>query len=74
MKGILEGIEYLHLNGFVHRDITPGNVIYEKSIKKVKIIDLSTCKDTKFQPHRKLLTLTGNDIYRAPEMFDRTYS
>jgi len=48
MKGILEGIEYLHLNGFVHRDITPGNVIYEKSIRKIKIIDLSTCKDTKF--------------------------
>ncbi|EAR85317.1 Serine/Threonine kinase domain protein (macronuclear) [Tetrahymena thermophila SB210] len=73
MNGLLEGIDYLHQQGFIHRDISSSNVIYDRDCKKVKIIDLSTCKDNKFSPHRKLLTVIGNDIYRAPEMFEGAY-
>ncbi|KAL4492449.1 hypothetical protein ABPG72_005584 [Tetrahymena utriculariae] len=73
MNGLIEGIDFLHQQGFIHRDISSSNVIYDRDCKKVKIIDFSTCKDNKFSPHRKLLTVIGNDIYRAPEMFEGAY-
>lgn len=57
----------------MHRDISSSNVIYDRDCKKVKIIDLSTCKDCKFSPHKKLLTEIGNDLFRAPEMFEGVY-
>lgn len=38
-SSILEGVEYLHLNGVCHRDLKPENLLLEKNFNGVKIID-----------------------------------
>jgi len=30
MKGILEGLEIMHVNGIMHRDLKPENILMRK--------------------------------------------
>lgn len=39
IKEILIGLEYAHSKGIFHRDIKPQNIIIDKQIQTVKIID-----------------------------------
>lgn len=43
LKGILEGISYIHKNNFFHRDLKPHNILISKgsdnSVKDVRISD-----------------------------------
>lgn len=68
----LEGLEFIHKNGIVHRDISPENLmIYKDQFGefKVKIIDLGIAKTTGLVDHH--LTQTGMFLgklkYCSPE-------
>jgi len=39
---ILSGLDHLHSMGYVHRDVRPKNIIVDKDIDYLKIIDLGT--------------------------------
>ncbi|HUV84827.1 MAG TPA: protein kinase [Methanosarcinales archaeon] len=64
MKGIAEGLRFLHEKGIIHRDMKPGNVLIDEDMTP-KITDLGTARiqDT--------ITMTkgiGTPAYVAPEI------
>lgn len=73
VRNVLSGIQALHDNGYIHRDIDPSNIMITDR-GKVKLIDLGIAKkiDTMQQPDEQHLTSTGQFIgkaaYAAPEL------
>lgn len=74
MKGILEGINYIHKNNIMHRDLKPENIMFKNKNDLNSIIigdfgiadDISCCGG--------IGTRCGTLIYMAPEMSsDRPY-
>ena len=70
MKGILQGVHYLHITKkIIHRDLKPRNIMLmegERDLSKVKIIDFGVaCEETSDQmvDGRQ----AGTKIYQPPE-------
>ncbi len=59
---ILSAVNYLNILGLSHKDIKPGNIIYNKNKKICKLIDLDMCV-LEFQDKKYVGTLK----YSAPE-------
>lgn len=64
---ILEGLLFIHKNGFVHRDIHPGNVLVDASLR-VHVIDLGITRKVK-EGQTKDTQVLGTVGYAAPEQF-----
>ena len=67
---ICDGLSQLHINGIVHRDIKPGNVMITDD-GTVKIIDYSISRLIKPE-QRKDTTVLGTAGYASPEQFGFT--
>ena len=67
---ICDGLSQLHINGIVHRDIKPGNVMITDD-GMVKIIDYSISRLIKPE-QRKDTTVLGTAGYASPEQFGFT--
>ena len=67
---ICDGLSQLHINGIVHRDIKPGNVMITDG-GTVKIIDYSISRLIKPE-QRKDTTVLGTAGYASPEQFGFT--
>ena len=50
MKNILEGLSYIHENGYIHRDIKPSNVMVSDNFQKIKLIDFGYCRKVEGRP------------------------
>jgi len=45
MREILKGLNYLHHNGIMHRNLKPENVILSETTEEIKITDYALSKE-----------------------------
>ena len=70
MRQVLQGIQYLHAQGIVHRDLKLENIVLLDNSRMpcVKIVDFGLSKCT--SEDGQLQTLCGSPQYLAPEMLN----
>ena len=65
MIQMVEGLKYIHRNGFLHRDIKPENIfISERTPTNIVLGDLGL-----LSPIEAIGRMAGTNIYRAPEVY-----
>nr|XP_019050164.1 CMGC/CDK protein kinase [Kwoniella bestiolae CBS 10118]OCF29094.1 CMGC/CDK protein kinase [Kwoniella bestiolae CBS 10118] len=73
MKQILEGMDYIHANNFIHRDIKTANILVDKH-GQIKIADFGLARtwthDALMPPHlsNEYTNMVVTRWYRAPEL------
>ena len=65
---ILVGLEYLHLNNIIHRDIKLENIRFAKqgAVDHIRLYDFGSA--TFYRGGDKIFEMQGNPQYAAPEM------
>lgn len=73
LRGVLQGLAYLHQNGIVHRDIKPQNILIDKQGNRTitKIADFGLAKRLTANQSASV-HLMGTMEYMAPEQFNPT--
>jgi hypothetical protein len=66
LRGVCEGVAYLHDHGIVHRDLKPGNLFLEKGV--VKIGDYGLSKFISASQRSGHTESVGTVYYMAPEV------
>uniref|UniRef100_A0ACD5YVT6 Uncharacterized protein n=1 Tax=Avena sativa TaxID=4498 RepID=A0ACD5YVT6_AVESA len=70
IKGICEGIQYLHDNNIVHLDLKPDNILLDENMSpKICDFGLSRCFGEN-QSHDTTKNIEGTPGYIAPELID----
>ncbi|MBN1446168.1 MAG: serine/threonine protein kinase [Candidatus Omnitrophica bacterium] len=59
------GLDYIHRNGIVHKDMSPSNILVSYSLEKIKITDFGLARKTGFM--QKDNGSGGTEGYIAPE-------
>jgi len=67
LKGIINGLLYLHSRNIMHRDITPDNIMIDKNYV-VKITDFGISKICNLDEFSKG-TIVGKSDYASPEIY-----
>jgi serine/threonine protein kinase len=63
---VLRGLQYLHSQGVIHRDIKGENILLTKQ-GIVKLVDFGSCT---YQAMDKMLTVIGTPFWMAPEIIE----
>ena len=72
LKGLVDGVAYLHDHGIVHRDLKPANVFLEEGVVKIGDYGLSKAmSQTQGPEHSECI---GTCYYMAPEVSTGKYN
>ena len=66
LKQILIGLNYSHSKGIIHRDIKIGNILYDKLLHKLRIIDWGLSDF--YIPNKEYNVRVSSLQYKAPEL------
>lgn len=68
---LCEGLDFLHQNGVVHRDVKPANFLFSKDGKQVKIVDFGLSKSKSSWRTRWMKESGGTRLYMSPEQIKK---
>jgi len=71
LKGLVDGVAYLHDHGIVHRDLKPANVFLEEGVVKIGDYGLSKAMSQSQGPEHS--ECIGTCYYMAPEVSTGKY-
>jgi len=64
---LCQGLDFLHQNGVIHRDVKPENFLFSRDMKQVKIVDFGLSKSTSNWRARWRHEGGGTVKYMSPE-------
>lgn len=73
IRQMAEAVQYVHSQGYIHRDVCPRNYILDRPTDKLKLIDFGLSLPARkafMQPGNR----TGTPLYMAPEVIRRRWT
>ncbi|KAH0791952.1 putative casein kinase 2, alpha subunit [Histomonas meleagridis] len=63
---VLQSLEYAHSHNIMHRDVKPGNIMFDPDTLTVSLIDWGLAEE--YQPDREYLVRVATKHYKGPEL------
>jgi casein kinase II subunit alpha len=66
MRGTLEALSFAHARGIMHRDVKPGNIMFDPDTGSVQLIDWGLAE--RYVPDTQYLVQVATGRYKGPEL------